>query len=197
MRLEDNPDRGRKVWLTSAEVEQLMNAVEDTEGRIAFRLMADSGLRTKEVLRAKPADVRPMDGEQDGAGYKLRVWEGKGEKYRETWMPADLAESIRIYADMADLADDDLLIDTTRQTLQRWVRRAREALNAETGDEGWQYLTAHDLRRTWGTLAIEAGVLPTVVMQAGGWDDFRTFQKHYMGVHGDRIIAREAAKVLT
>jgi len=196
MRLEDNPDEGRKVWLTESEVDRLTNAVDDTERRIAIRLMADSGLRTKEVLRARPADVRPMDGEQDGAGYKLRVWEGKGDKYRETWLPDDLAESIRIYADMAGLDDDDPLVDTTRQTIQRWVRSAREQLAESTGDEGWGYLTAHDLRRTWGTQAIEAGVLPTVVMQSGGWDDFKTFQKHYMGKHGDRVVAREAAKVL-
>ena len=47
------------------------------------------------------------DGEQNGAGSKLRVNRGKGDKYRETWLPGDLAESIRIYADMADLAGDD------------------------------------------------------------------------------------------
>lgn len=97
---------------------------------------------------------------------------------------------------MAGLDGDDPLIDTTRQTIQRWVQSARETLAESTGDEGWQYLTAHDLRRTWGTQAIEAGVLPTVVMQAGGWDDFKTFQEHYMGVHGDRVVSREAAKVL-
>lgn len=83
-RLEDNPDKGRKVWLTETEVNRLMTAVDDTERHITLRLMADSGLRTKEVLRARPADVRPMDGEQDGAGHKFRVWEGKGDQYRET-----------------------------------------------------------------------------------------------------------------
>ena len=103
MRLADNPDKGRRVWLTESEVDQLMNTVEDTEQRIALRLMAESGLRTKEVLRVKPKDVRPMDTE-DGDGHKLRVWEGKGDKYRETWIPGDLAESIRIYSDMTDLS---------------------------------------------------------------------------------------------
>jgi integrase len=195
MRLEDNPDKGRKVWLSKNEIGQLMNAVEDTQKRIAFRLMAEAGLRTKEALRAKPADVKPLD-DEDSDGYKLRVWEGKGDKYRETWLPSALAESIRIYADMDDLDSDERLINVTRQTIQRWVRAARETLAEETGDEGWQYLSAHDLRRTWGTQAIEAGVLPTVVMQAGGWDDFKTFQKHYMGQHGDNVVAREAAKVL-
>ena len=194
MRLADNPDKGRKVWLTESEVDELLGVVEDTEKRIAFRLMAHSGLRTKEVLRATPNDVRSMDGDQ--AGYKLRVWEGKGDKYRETWLPDDLAESIRIYSDMADLEPDEPLIDTTRRTVQRWIKAARESLTETSGDEGWEYLSAHDLRRTWGTRAIESGVLPTVVMQAGGWDDFKTFQKHYMGQHSDTVVSREAAKVL-
>lgn len=198
MRLEDNPDKGRKVWLTESEVEQLLGVVEDTEKRIAFRLMAHSGLRTKEVLRATPNDVRPMDGDQ--AGYKLRVWEGKGDKYRETWVPGDLVQVIQTYTDMANggngIEPDEPLIDTTRRTVQRWIKAARETLEAETGDEGWQYLSAHDLRRTWGTRAIESGVLPTVVMQAGGWDDFKTFQKYYMGQHNDSVVSREAAKVL-
>ncbi|GAA0449333.1 site-specific integrase [Halococcus dombrowskii] len=198
MRLADNPDKGRKVWLTESEVDELLGVVEDTEKRIAFRLMAHCGLRTKEVLRVTPNDVRPMDGNQ--AGYKLRVWEGKGDKYRETWAPGDLVQVIQTYTDMANggngIEPDEPLIDTTRRTVQRWIKAARETLEAETGDEGWGYLSAHDLRRTWGTRAIESGVLPTVVMQAGGWDDFKTFQEHYMGQHSDSVVSREAAKVL-
>ena len=194
MQIEDNPQKGRKVWLSEEEVEKLLSTVDDTEKRIALRLMVDSGLRTKEVLRAKPADVREIDG--DSEGYKLRVWEGKGNKYRETWLPGDLAETIRVYADMADLEPEDLLVDTTRQTIQRWVRAVREDLEEETGDEGWQYVSAHDLRRTWGTQAIEANMAPTVVMQCGGWDDFRTFQDHYMSHHSDSVIAQEANKVI-
>lgn len=193
MRLADNPDKGRKVWLSQDEVNRLMSTTEDTEKRIAFRLMAESGLRTKEALRATPNDVQPMDGDADG--FKLRVWEGKGDKYRETWLPDNLAETIRVYADMADLAADEPLITVTRQTIQRWMRSARETCEAETDNEGWQHLTAHDLRRTWGTRAVEAGISPTVVMQAGGWDDFETFQEHYLGVHSDEVIAREAKKL--
>lgn len=197
MRIEDNPDKGRRVWLSQSEVNRLTSRAEDPETRIAFRLMADSGLRTKEVLRTKPADVKPLDGDEEG--HKLRVWEGKGDKYRETWIPEDLAESIRMFVSMSerDIESEDKLIGISRRTLQRRIEAARETLAEETGDEGWQYLSAHDLRRTWGTQAIEAGVIPTVVMQAGGWEDFKTFQEHYMGVHGDKVMAREASKVLT
>lgn len=194
MRIDDNPEKGRKVWLHESEIEELLNHVEDTEKRIALRLMVGSGLRTKEVLRAKPSDVMPLDGED--SGHKLRVWEGKGEKYRETWLPSELSETIRVYADLEGLNQEDLLVDTTRQTIQRWIRGIRGELEEKTGDEGWQFLTAHDLRRTWGTQAIESGMIPTVVMQCGGWEDFKTFQEHYMGHHSDSLIAQEASKVL-
>ena len=196
MRLEDNPDEGRKVWLSESEVDRLMNHVEDPETRIALRLMVECGLRTKEVMRTRPADVRDIDG--DSEGYKLRVWEGKGDKYRETWIPEDLAESVRMFVSMSerDIEPGDALLGMSRRTLQRRIESAREDLEAETGDEGWQFLSAHDLRRTWGTQAIEAGVIPTLVMQAGGWEDFKTFQKHYMGVHSDSVLAQEASKVI-
>ena len=196
MRLADNPDEGRKVWLSESEVDRLTNHVEDPETRIALRLMVECGLRTKEVMRTRPADVRDIDG--DSEGYKLRVWEGKGDKYRETWIPEDLAESIRMFVSMSerDIGPEDALIGMSRRTLQRRIESAREDLQEETGDEGWQYVSAHDLRRTWGTQAIEAGVIPTLVMQAGGWEDFKTFQQHYMGVHSDSVLAEEASKVI-
>lgn len=193
MRLKDNPTKGKRVWLSDKDRNDLMGELDSTEKRIAMRLMLDSGLRTKEVLRARLTDIRPMD---DSDGHKLRVWEGKGDQYRETWIPADLVSTIRTYVDMSGLAEDDLLVDVTRQSLQRWIRNARGALEERTDDEGWQYVTAHDLRRTWGTNAIEANMAPTVVMQCGGWQDFETFQEHYMGQHGDQVIAKEAGKVL-
>ena len=195
MKIEDNPDKGYRVWLSESETTELLDTIEDTEQRLAVSMMVRCGLRTKEVLRARPADVRSMDG--DDNGHKLRVWEGKGNQYRETWIPSDLAESIRIYADMADLDDSDRLIDVSRRTIQRWVKSASDTLKERTGDDGWSHLSPHDLRRTWGTQAIESGVVPTVVMQCGGWDDFKTFQQHYMGHHGDRVIAAEADKVLS
>ena len=136
-----------------------------------------------------------MDGAQDG--YKLRVWEGKGDQYRETWIPSDLVSTIRTYQDMSDgIDEDDVLVDVARQSVQRWIRGLRDDLVAETGDEGWNHVTAHDLRRTWGTNAVEANMAPTVVMQCGGWQDFETFQEHYMGQHSDRVIGQEAAKIL-
>lgn len=58
----------------------------------------------------------------------------------------------------------------------------------------WAYVTPHDLRRTWGRPALEAEVLPSVVTQRGGREDYETFRKHYLGEHSEQVQTLEAAK---
>ena len=44
-------------------------------------------------------------------------------------------------------------------------------------------------------MSLEAEVMPSVVMQWGGWDDYETFQRHYLGKHGEVVQSREGEKV--
>jgi integrase len=103
--------------------------------------------------------------------------DGTGSKYRETPVPADLAASTRALADVCDEAADTPLVDRSPRTIRRWVTTAGARLYADTGDDGWTYLGPHDLRRTWGTLLVEPGL----VMEWGGWEDWETFREHYLG----------------
>ncbi len=57
-----------KVWLSQNEVEQLLEAADGTQQRIAFALGARCGLRSHEVLDVAPDDVVNTD-----AGTMLRV----------------------------------------------------------------------------------------------------------------------------
>ncbi|UWG46316.1 Transcriptional regulator, contains HTH domain [Halanaeroarchaeum sp. HSR-CO] len=41
----------------------------------------------------------------------------------------------------------------------------------------------------------EAEVLPSVVMQWGGWEDDQTFQRHYVAKHHEGVQSREAENV--
>ncbi len=79
-----------KVWLSENEAERFLAAAENTEQRIAFGLGVRCGLRSGEWLDVTPRDVVDTD-----AGTMLRVWEGKGDKFRETPMPQELATMIR------------------------------------------------------------------------------------------------------
>ena len=139
--------------------------------------------------------MRPRDvvrGDETGRWF-LRIPEGKGAKERQTPMPGNLAGSLQTLA--GDLDPDDRVLDVTTRTLRRWVNRAAEQRAADENDDRWRYVGPHDLRRTWGHLMLEAEVLPSVLMQWGGWEDYETFQKHYLGKHSEEVQAREAGKV--
>jgi len=52
---------GMKVWLTESDTEQLLDAAETAEQRIAFALAVRCGLRSHEVLQVSPSDVVETD----------------------------------------------------------------------------------------------------------------------------------------
>ena len=52
MNLEDYPsDDGKKVWLSEQEVEQLLDALDDTVQEVAVKLGVRCGLRTHEIVQ--------------------------------------------------------------------------------------------------------------------------------------------------
>ena len=189
-------DDGYRVWLSRDELDRLIDKMHDRGGtmhRLAGRLGADAGLRRDESASTRPIDVQESHGD-----VFIRVWEdqAKMEKYRETPIPADLADQIQMIPEFRDdINPDDPVIPRVPKTLNRWVKRAGEALYAETGDEAWLEVRHHDLRRSWGTGLLEQGVLPSVVMSWGGWDDWETFRRHYLGEFSPEALARERGKV--
>lgn len=182
---------GRRVRLNAQEREQIIDVYQhDPRRRIGLALMARCGLRCQEAVDVRAIDVFRDD---ETGRHFLRVPEGKGSKEREVPIPDGLAGRIETFAANRDPSKS--VLDVTTRTLRRWVVRAGNELRAETGDERWRHVRPHDLRRTWGHLTLEAEVLPSVVMQWGGWEDYETFQKHYLGKHSLRVQDREAEKV--
>ncbi len=196
MRMKPHPTAdGYKVWLSGDELGELIHKMHERGGtphRIAGRLGGHCGLRRDEASKTRPIDVNESHGDTT-----LRIWEdqAKRDKYRETPIPRDLADQIRMIPEFRDQAVDDATLNVTGKTLNRWVKRACEELYAETGDEGWTYVTFHDLRRTWGTRMLEAGVLPSVVMWHGGWESWDVFRDSYLGEFSPEALKRERSKV--
>jgi integrase len=193
MRLKDYPSRpGKRVWLLDEELEALIDLATDTQQTLAFLFGGRAGLRRTEITSIRPVDI--VDGP---TGSHVRVWEdvAKREKYREPPIPDRLATTAETYADVAGLAPDDPLVDVSDKTVYRWVQRAAQRLQAARNDEGWSFVDCHDLRRTWGTYLLEQGVLPSVVMDWGGWSDWETFREHYLGEFSPEAIRRERGKV--
>lgn len=191
MQLKNYPeDDGKRVWLTDNELGRLLGRAQNTEQKIAFGLGARSGLRAAEIVAVTPPDIV-----ESQAGKFVRVWEGKGSKYRESPVPLDLAATIEAYADTRDEDVDVPLVPRTTRSLERWVKKAANNLRAEEKDEGWKFVTPHDLRRTWGTLLVECDVEPGMVMEWGGWEDWETFREHYLGAYSMKKQIQEREKV--
>lgn len=192
MRLSDYHERdGKQVWLDEDEVEMLLGEAQSAEQRRAFQLGVRAGLRRSEIVSVTLADVL------NGPDGFVRVWEdyAKQEKYREAPIPDDL-QSVVTSSLQYERDGDDPLVDVDGSTVYRWVRRAAERLQAETDDRGWSFLDVHDLRRTWGgQLLWNYGLLPSSVMAMGGWSDWETFRKHYLGAPSPEAMRRERAKV--
>ena len=192
MNLQQHENRDdMKVWLSQTEVDQLLEAAPDTQRRLAFALGARCGLRSHEVLDVTPKDVVDTD-----AGTVLRVRSGKGDKYRETPVPRDLATTIRTVSDVRDApATEPLLEISTTRSLRRWLTATARELYQETDDEGWLHLGFHDLRRTWATALASADVDPLLVIDYGGWNDLETVLEHYRGTYSPEARRREREKV--
>jgi len=187
MRLKDYAEReGKRVWLSSGEISEFLAQANSPQQTAAFILGARCGLRREEIVNVRRIDVRRTD-----IGDVVRVWEGKGDKYRETPCPSRLKHMLS----GMELEPDEAIVDVDESTVYRWVSRAGEHLHAETGDEGWLELGPHDLRRSWGIQLLEQGVLPSVVMEWGGWEDWETFREHYLAEFSPEALRRECQKV--
>jgi integrase len=189
MRLKDYNDRdGKRVWLSESEIDLFLEHrdADHSEMHAAFILAARCGLRREEIVNVRPSDIQHTD-----TGTVVRVWEGKGDKYREPPAPDELSTlALGMGGDPGAP-----LVDRDPSTIYGWVQRAAQRCRARTSDEGWQYVGPHDLRRSWGVRLLENGVVPSVVMEWGGWEDWQTFRDHYLSEFSPEALRRERGKV--
>jgi integrase len=189
MRMKDYESRtGKRVWLSEQEIQLILSKTKPGHPaqKIALVLAARCGLRRQEIV-----DVRPTDLVNSDTGQIVRVWHGKGDKYREVPAPPELTQLVLGLGREPDVT----LIQVDDSTIYDWVQRAREKCYAETGDDGWQFVGPHDLRRSWGVRLLEQGVLPSVVMAMGGWEDWQTFRDHYLAEFSPEALRRERKKI--
>ena len=182
---------GYQIWLDNSEIEQLLAATDDSQHRLAFELGVRCGLRSDEIVRVAPADVRRTE-----AGPMLRVDSAKGGGIRQTPLPEQLATRLETIADVR--AEDDATVpalDVTTRTLRRWMTRYSQRLADDTDEEMWRWLGMHDLRRTWATQLKGDDVDAMIVCDWGGWSDLETFLDHYRGKFSPEAQRKQREKV--
>lgn len=193
MRTERNKDGTWNVWMSREEFRQLPRECSSWEHEIAIRLMGDCGLRVAEVLDVEPQHISRMS---DGTHHSLEVVGGKdttGEhvdgKHRETWLPVELERTVNRYVQHEEIEHDEPLIDRAKRTVQYWVENAAQSAADETGDEDYQRVASHDLRRCWANhLLVEEGISPRIVMALGGWSSYDAIEPYLAAPTEQNII---------
>jgi len=148
---------------------------------IAVTLAAKSGLRVSEIGKVRNKDRFNTD----DRGLMLRVPEGKGDKYRETVLPLDMAR--------ADF--DKYTRGEYRQNIWRWVRRVNEEYFKRYDDADVLGVTCHDLRRGFLTRMIESDANPQWVMSLSGHKSREVFYNAYVHVGSVEFDAEQRSKI--
>lgn len=180
-------EEGFRIWLDQSEVSLLLSRTESQTEEIAFTLGVRSGLRCEEITEVEAQDVVDTS-----AGPRIRIRDSKGKAYRETPTTESIRSTAQTYAELQ--GPEARLVDYSKRWVQRHLDRVTEQL-AEEHDEMWEYVTPHDLRRTWATSLAASDVDPLLVCDWGGWSDLETFLEHYRGTYSPDVQRRELEKV--
>jgi len=181
---------GYKIWLNNIEQEQLINYYsENLDGELAVRLGLH-GLRADEIVRVEKQHLRELETNSDEERYVLTVPCGK-TGFGEVPVSSELKKKIYTTVNARTMRQDEPVIDSSKRTVQRWVSNAGTALDEQYPEKDWNYLTCHDLRRTWATdlyYSLSGDRARELVMSFGRWTDAETFRNSYLGKPTDSVI---------
>lgn len=191
MHTEETQGGEWRVWLSGDDIEALLELAghKDPQRELAYALASRSGLRSEEIT-----DVTPQDLHHDEiVGWLLEVPSGKGDKHRETPIPAIYAKQIRLLAQSQ--RDSEAVIGVTTRSLRNWIERDRDELADRDDDHRWRKVSMHDLRRSWAGQLRAGEADPAVVIEWGGWSDIEIFLEHYRGATVPESQRQEREKI--
>lgn len=194
---EDVENPRAKVFMTDEEYRLLRRSAESNRDELMIRLGGEVGLRSFEIPQVKPKHVRRSE---DGEHYFLRIPRGKdtsgsGGKARDAFLPRDLETRLHRYSRDEMIGTDEPYFPYTPRWVQKRVKMAAKNAYDETGDEDWLKVSSHDLRVRFGhKMLVEEKVNPEVVMDVGGWEDYKSI-KPYLGKPSEKNIINEFERV--
>lgn len=190
-------------WLTADEQSELENHVKaewEMRDRLIISLGINSGLRSFEIPQIRPMDLSRETTDDGDVVPFVRVPRGKDTKdgrgkERETICPdISLFEAV---ADAQGLDDDEPFVDVSARWVQQIISDVTDSLADETGNENWEKVSSHDLRRSWGhDLLVRENVNGRILMSMGGWNDYETMDSYLTRTTVDEA-AEEMAEVLS
>lgn len=178
----DDAGKVTKCWLDPSELSEIERAAgnKDWKREIAMQLMGRCGLRADEVSYPSDDDLRWSD-DGDVWLFEVRGKNTKGgePKVRDAWMPEHVADDVRKYTRERGLDTADAWIDASTSSVRRWVRDAAETVADRSDGDRWEYVSSHDLRRSWATYhLVERQVDVRTMMSIGGWSDYSAIEPY-------------------
>lgn len=194
MRIEATDGDEHKVWLTDGEIKDLRRTANSQRDDIIIQLGAFVGLRAFEIPQIRPADVK----ETESGQYRLRVRSGKdtsggGGKPRDAYLPDDAERDLQRFQNEHNIAPKNPFIDLSQPGVRAVVRRTANRAAEQTGDEDFEKVSTHDLRRRFAQrLLVDEQINPRVVMAVGGWDSFAAIEP-YLNAPSEEVVDRAFA----
>ncbi|MBO4248381.1 site-specific integrase [Halomicrobium sp. IBSBa] len=196
MRIEATEGNEHKVWLTDGEIEDLRRATNSQRDDLIIQLGAFVGMRAFEIPQVRPVDVKQTESGQ----YRLRVEAGKdtsgnGGKPRDAYLPDSVERDLQRYQNEHNIAPKDPFVDLSQPGVRAVVRRTAERAADQTGDDDFEKVSTHDLRRRFAQrLLVDQQMNPRVVMAVGGWDSFAAIEP-YLNAPSEDVIDEAFAEL--
>lgn len=191
VRIDDSSSK-TKCWLdypNEVEILEQKARERDWEQELAIQLMSRVGCRASGVLSACPSAI---EWNEKGEYWQIRI-RGKntkgGEKtVRDAYLPKSVKENLDRYASERDIDDNEAYVDTSVSTVRRWVRELTNEIGKETGEERWEAVSSHDLRRGWVTHhLVEENKPIRVMMEIGGWSSYDAIEPYLAKPSSEKI----------
>jgi len=182
----------QRVYLNPKDYQTVVDCAESRRAEVAMRSMGEMGLRVSET-DYKMEDIREST-HQDVDILFLTVHgkdtsgKSEGGKRRDTWVPRDLYERLKMYQTNENLSDHHPILPFTTRTIARDVKQSAKNAALKTGNDDFNAVSCHDFRAYYATnMLLRKGVDVEIVMELGGWVDRETMDP-YLNASFDDII---------
>lgn len=173
--------REEQVFLNTAEISALLDAIEHELIRLMVRTLAYSGLRISECIHLTLDDV-------DFTKKVIRVRNGKGGKNRTIPLSEELAVGLKEYVDRQRpkvKGNRFFALKKSETISDQYINRA---LKQATTKLGWdKHVTCHTFRHSFASLLVKKDINIPSIAKLLGHADFRTVTSVYVHVENDDL----------
>lgn len=172
----------RRDYLTTEEVQQLLNVIDHPIANLIVRTLAFTGLRISECLALEIEDI-------DFVKNLIYVRKGKGNKPRVLPLSAALKPHLLEYIEgQRSYIKDSQKLFATQKTGGFSAVYINRILNEATAKLGWEkHVTAHTLRHSFASELVRQSVELPKVAALLGHSDFRTVTSIYVHIADEEL----------